>query len=388
MDRITTMLSFGALALSATTVLAPTAAGAAPFEESFSFTGTTVEWTVPEGVTEITVEAFGAQGGDSAAAGFDDDSGIETIEAGTGGLGGSTTATIAVTPGETLSLAVGGRGGDGSATVVDGDDAAPAEVLATGTPGAAGFNGGGCGAVGAAATSTQSDPADFDSALCDGTASASDAHPEVAEIAAVAAASGGGGGATTVQRGSEVLVAAGGGGGAGAAAIRNTPDGTLQKTTATTDGGAGGGANGGDGESYSEFSPPTGGGTQSDRGYSGTINPDDDPSLAQQGEVAMNGGTRHVLVNAGGGAGGGWYPGGASMTNSSGGGGSSHPVTDTTAGVQEGHGLLRISGVATPPSPDQPDADQPDALSPDAVEAPLPETPTAVAAAETPTFTG
>ncbi|WP_436794870.1 glycine-rich protein [Actinospongicola halichondriae] len=383
MNRITTMFSVGALALSATTVLAPTAAGAAPFEESFSFTGSAVEWTVPEGVTEITVEAFGAQGGTSAVAGFDDDSGIESVEAGTGGLGGVTTATIAVTPGETLSLAVGGRGGDGSASVVDGDDAAPAVILATGTPGAAGFNGGGCGAVGTAATSTQSDGADFDSALCDGTPSASDAHPEVAEIAAVAAASGGGGGATTVKRGTEVLVAAGGGGGAGAAAIRNTPDGTLQKTTATTDGGVGGGENGGDGESYSEVSPPTGGGTQTDHGYSGALDPSDDPSIAQQGEVAMNGGTRHVLVLAGGGAGGGWYPGGASMTNSSGGGGSSHPVTDTTAGVQEGDGLLNISGEATPPTPDQPDA-----VSPDAVEAPLPETPTAVAAVETPTFTG
>lgn len=381
MNRITPMLSVGALALSAVTVLAPATAGASPFEETFEFTGSTVEWTVPDDVTEITVEAFGAQGGASAAAGFDDDHGVESAEAGTGGLGGSTTATIAVTPGETLTLGVGGRGGDGTASVEASES--PAGAVATGSPGNAGFNGGGCGGVGTAATSTQTDRADFDSALCEGSASASDDHSELGEIAAVAAASGGGGGATTVQRGSEVLVAAGGGGGAGAATIRNTPNGELDKTTATTDGGDGGGEVGGDGESYYDLGQAAGGGTQSDQGYSGPLAPGDDPALAQQGAIAMNGGTRHVLVLAGGGAGGGWHPGGANVSSSSGGGGSSHPITDTAAGVRAGDGLLRISGEAVPETPD-PETD--DAV--DAVEAPRPQSPTAAPIVETPTFTG
>ncbi len=386
MRRFTALLSTSALAVATTGAIAPTAAGAAPFEETFSFTGSTVEWTVPDDVTQITVEAFGAEGGSSAAAGFDDDSGVESAEAGTGGLGGSTTATIEVTPGETLTLAVGGRGGDVSATVVFGDAAAPAQVLATASPGDAGFNGGGCGAAGAAATSTDSGDTDFDAALCEGEASASNSYPEIAEAAAVAAASGGGGGATTVQRGAEVLVAAGGGGGAGGAVIRNTPDGELEKTTATTDGGDGGGETGGDGEAYSETTQAAGGGTQSEQGFSGPIDPSDDPSVAQQGEVAMNGGTLHVLSLAGGGAGGGWHPGGASLSGSSGGGGSSHPITDTSAGVRAGDGLLRISGEAVPETPAE--SDTPSAVDAEAVEAPRPQSPTAAPTVETPTFTG
>ncbi|MDE0803382.1 MAG: hypothetical protein OSA99_08665, partial [Acidimicrobiales bacterium] len=190
------LIAVGALALSATSVIAPTAAGAATIDETFSFTGSTVEWTVPDDVIEITVEAFGAEGGDSAAAGFDDDTGIQTAGPGPGGLGGTTTATIEVTPGETLTLAVGGQGGDGAAAIVEGVDDADAAITATATSGEAGFNGGGCGFAGAAATSTQ-DTADFGGTQCGGTDSASNDHGEEGEIAAVAAASGGGGGATT-----------------------------------------------------------------------------------------------------------------------------------------------------------------------------------------------
>lgn len=381
------MIAVVALALSATSVIAPTAAGAATIDETFSFTGSTVEWTVPDDVTEITVEAFGAEGGDSAAAGFDDDTGIQTAGPGAGGLGGTTSATIEVTPGETLTLAVGGQGGDGAAVIVEGVGDADAAITATATSGEAGFNGGGCGVAGAAATSTQ-DTADFGGTLCGGSDSASNDHGEVGEIAAVAAASGGGGGATTVQRGSEILVAAAGGGGGGAVAIRNTPNGTLERTTAATAGGDGGGENGGDGEGYNAFAQPAGGGTQTEHGFSGTLNPDDDPEVAQQGEGSMSGGNNNVLALSGGGAGGGWYPGGASLSGSSGGGGSSHPIADTTAGMQSGDGLLRITGESTPATPDEPADPDADDVAPDAVEAPLPETPTATATVQTPAFTG
>ena len=61
--------------------------------ETFSFTGTTDSFVVPAGVTSITIESQGAQGGFN------------------GGLGASISGTFAVTPGETFNLMVGGEGG-------------------------------------------------------------------------------------------------------------------------------------------------------------------------------------------------------------------------------------------------------------------------------------
>ena len=61
---------------------------------------------MPAGVTQIHVDAFGAQGG----GGFNE---VLTVNANNGGLGGQTSVVIAVTPGETLRVRVGGR------TIVD-----------------------------------------------------------------------------------------------------------------------------------------------------------------------------------------------------------------------------------------------------------------------------
>ncbi|HEY3034606.1 MAG TPA: hypothetical protein VGJ54_08110 [Streptosporangiaceae bacterium] len=72
-------------------------------------------WTVPAGVTSVTVDAFGAQGGEAA--------GVK------GGLGGEATATLAVTPGATYQINVGGYGGSD-------------QMRAAG-----GYNGGGAGGV-------------------------------------------------------------------------------------------------------------------------------------------------------------------------------------------------------------------------------------------------
>lgn len=58
---------------------------------TFNFTGAQQSFTVPSGVTTITVDAQGAQGGAN------------------GGLGGRAVATIPVTPGEVLEVWVGGR---------------------------------------------------------------------------------------------------------------------------------------------------------------------------------------------------------------------------------------------------------------------------------------
>lgn len=74
-----------------------TAAQAAP--QTFVYTGAPQLYVVPEGVTSITVEARGAQGGS-----------VSTV---TGGTGAVVSATISVTPGESIQINVGGSGDHG-----------------------------------------------------------------------------------------------------------------------------------------------------------------------------------------------------------------------------------------------------------------------------------
>jgi hypothetical protein len=142
---------------------------------TLAYTGGPQSWIVPAGVTKVTVEASGAGGGGKYP-----------------GEGGSTTASIVVTPGETLSIFVGGQG-DGDA----GD-------------GVGGFNGGGPISVNPAGTA------------------------------------GGGGGATDVRQGGGLLdnriVVAGGGGGSGAnTGCLGGNGGGLSGQAATTNNGGGGG---------------------------------------------------------------------------------------------------------------------------------------------------
>lgn len=86
-------------------------ATAAQAATTFTLTGAPETYTVPAGVSQLRVQATGAQGG-----------GLDTC-----GYGAAVTATILVTPGQVLTLRVGGRG------------AAP-----NGATGAAGgYNGGG-----------------------------------------------------------------------------------------------------------------------------------------------------------------------------------------------------------------------------------------------------
>ena len=61
----------------------------------FVYTGSDQYFTVPSGVTSLSVDLYGAQGGSDSY---------------TGGLGGRTLATIAVTPGQVLTVRVGGAG--------------------------------------------------------------------------------------------------------------------------------------------------------------------------------------------------------------------------------------------------------------------------------------
>ncbi|NVO03994.1 MAG: hypothetical protein HXX09_14960, partial [Bacteroidetes bacterium] len=66
-----------------------------PGSTTFNYTGSMQTWTVPAGITSITMEAWGAQGWSGTYS---------------GGLGGYAKGDITVTPGQTLNIYVGGQG--------------------------------------------------------------------------------------------------------------------------------------------------------------------------------------------------------------------------------------------------------------------------------------
>ena len=87
---------------------------------TFDYTGAAQSWTVPADVHQATFDVFGAQGGNQGPL-FD------------GAHGGRAIGTVAVTPGEVVTIMVGGRGVDASSVSCGLDD------------GEGGFNGGGDG---------------------------------------------------------------------------------------------------------------------------------------------------------------------------------------------------------------------------------------------------
>jgi hypothetical protein len=251
----------------------------------------TYTYTVPSGVTEIFVEAFGAQGGNG------------TIPNSAGGFGGSSSGTLAVTPGDVLTIYVGGQGTSNTTN------------SCTGLPG--GFNGGGDGG-----SATDGCPNQF--------------------------AGAGGGGASDVRLGGvtlndRVIVAGGGAGGGGG--TQNQP---MQ-------GGDGGGLTGGDGRNNFGAVGGGKGGTQTSGGAGGT---DSNSGSLSQGDSGTfgNGGNGDTFDFGGGGGGGGGYyggGGGCGFFEGGGGGGSNYiggvsaPMLSQLAGVRTGDGLVRLSFAAT-----------------------------------------
>ena len=257
----------------------PAPASAATHLNEFNYTGGAQSFVVPGDVTCVTVDAFGAQGG----LGENPDD-----RRAPGGRGGRATASVAVTPGETLMVYVGGQGG---------------------TPDA-GFNGGGAGA---------------------------DAEEEAA---------GGGGGASDVRRApyglTDRLVVAGGGGGGGADARANSEGG---------DGGGANGADG-NGSYSGTPTPGGGGGTQSGGGSAPTaFDPTaTDGALGQGGQGGI--GPSNDDGGGGGGGGYYGGGGGAGEDDDvptdgggGGGGGSGFGPADVTfeTGVRAGNGYVTIS---------------------------------------------
>ena len=104
-DTMTIALSFSNFTLSSgavggSTTNATHTAGGIKVTYSAATSGTS--WTVPSGVTGITVKSWGAGGGGG---------GGNSSNAGGNGVGaGFAQATFSVTPGETLTLRVGGGG--------------------------------------------------------------------------------------------------------------------------------------------------------------------------------------------------------------------------------------------------------------------------------------
>jgi hypothetical protein len=68
------------------------------FQKSFAYTGAAQTWVVPAGLTSVSVDLGGAQGGTGSFY--------------SGGNGGRLQATLTVTPGGTVNIFVGGRGAD------------------------------------------------------------------------------------------------------------------------------------------------------------------------------------------------------------------------------------------------------------------------------------
>ncbi len=251
--------------------------------QTFDVPGT-YDFLVPAGVTAVTVDAYGSSGGSGG--------GTPTV---TGGLGGHTTATIAVTPGETLKVVVGGAGQSwaGSGVALGGSN-----------------GGGDAGGLNA----------------------------------------GGGGGATDVRQvdfglaGRVVVAGGGGGGGAGGHCDGSGPGGVgggEAPTAGSAPGGSTGGAPGGD------SSGGAGGTGHAGSGSNGTAG------------VGGAGGINEFDDGAGGGGGGWYGGGGGGISpyggGSGGGGGSAFAVATATAvsyenGVRSGSGKVVLTWIAPAPT--------------------------------------
>ncbi|MEU8319494.1 DUF11 domain-containing protein [Nonomuraea sp. NPDC048881] len=281
-----------ALALAAGGLAAVAPAAQAATTVTFSYTGGPQTFTVPDGVTSIEVDAFGAQG----------QAGPGETPGGAGGLGGEVKATLAVTPGQELQIIVGGTGGYGG-----------------GGPGGKGGNIFGYldGGAGGGASDVRTGPG---YGLDD----------------RVLVAGGGGGG------GNYTRVAAGAGGDGGGAA--GTPGGSS--SLGSNPGGGGTSSAGGSGGAGSYGADAGADGTAGTGGAGGAEVPG--------GPSGAGGGGGGGGWYGGGGGGGGEYAGAPIYARSSagGGGGSGHGPAGTVfqTGVRSGNGLITIT--YTPPGAD------------------------------------
>lgn len=257
---------------------------------TFEFTGSTQVFVVPAGVTTVTIEARGAQGGFGAA-----NPAVNDVQ-----RGGVAIGTFSVTPGETLTVIVGGHGGTADSS---------------GVGAAGGFNGGAPGGSGLWA-------------------------------------GGGGGGASDVRRGGvslahRIVIAGGGGGGGGlAAASATTPIGGS--------GGGESGSGGHDilrgygGAGGSQLAGGQGGNSGANRGPSGISGTSGSGGAGGGGAGTSGGAGGGGGGFFGGGGGEGSLPNVFNLPAGGGGGGSGYVSLAASnprqfVGVQAGHGVIVIT---------------------------------------------
>ncbi len=101
--RIKLLNQFGFKALGLGLLLVSPILRSQTITDSLTFTGAMQTYTVPCGVTSITIKAYGAQGGNGALGG-------NATSGGVGALGGYASGTLAVIPGQVLNIFVGGAG--------------------------------------------------------------------------------------------------------------------------------------------------------------------------------------------------------------------------------------------------------------------------------------
>ncbi|MCX7728929.1 MAG: glycine-rich protein [Bacteroidia bacterium] len=257
-----------------------------PNSITFNYTGNNQTWTVPPGVTCVSVDVRGASGGNT--------SGPYPM---TGGKGARITGTLAVTSGQILQINVGGQGQSVNQTGACGSSG-----------GLGGWNGGGNGGMG-----------DWNAA--------------------------GGGGASDIRTtpyalSNRIIVAGGGGGGAvGCGCSTFAGDGGCNNGLTGSSSSCCGGTAGG----------PGGGGTQTSGGIGGGAGSGGVAGGNGSLGIGGNGASGTTCDDSGGGGGGGYYGGGGGGSSSNwwsggGGGGSSliPPGCSCTAGFQTGNGLIII----------------------------------------------
>lgn len=249
--------------------------------QSFAYTGSAQTFTVPAGVTTITVDAYGATGG-------------------TGGYGARVRTTLAVTPAESLQVNVGGQNSG-----------------ATG-----GWNGGGSGSGNGLGGGGSSDIRQGGTALAD---------------RVLVAAGGGGFGGSGSDAGDTIV-----GGTPGIGGLTGTPGGAGASATGAPggSGGTGGTASAG-GSGGAGGVGVTATGSNGTAGALGLGGAGGAAGFAGAGGAGGGGG----YYGGGGGGGGGYYALPASYGGSGGGGGgSSYPASATvTSGASIGNGSVTIS---------------------------------------------
>ncbi len=178
---VSTVVTIGALlvALPQTALAGPTTV-----TRTYSYTGSTDTFTVPAGISNLSIKIVGAEGGNGGA--------DATPAPPAGGYRGVVTGTLAVTPGDVLTVAVGAHGGTGASGVNAGTAAA-----AGGSNPLGGYAGGNGGLAGSRGSSGEG---------------------------------GAGGGASVLRVGSADAVAAGGGGSGGSGQFSSTRGHTATAT--------------------------------------------------------------------------------------------------------------------------------------------------------------